>query len=500
MTMVGRTTRKFSIAVWVAMVCVSTGPVSLGSSAQAAGSGRVQIPKSSSYLIPLEGMIDRGLFESLKRRTQIAKDNGAKLIIFKIDTWGGRLDAAFEISDLISGLKKIKTVAYVPQKAISAGALIAMSCNEIVMGPGSTIGDCQPIIPTQEGYKEAGEKVESPLRARFRALAEANGYPVLLAEAMVTKALEVFRITDKKGQTRFISSKALKEMTETQKKEIEKKELVVAQDHLLTLTQDEAVEYGIAKRMVKNLDELKQYYKVVNCPSIETNWSEELVRFLDKIAPILLTIGLIALYLEIKAPGFGIPGIIALSCFAVLFLTKYLVGLANAPEIAIFVVGVVLLIVEIFFIPGFGFTGVAGLLCILLGLLLSFQDFWIPGGPNKVIEIETLWDNLFTIGVSFVASIVIFLLFVRFLPSTPYFRRLVLATTEQMEEGYTVASAEEKDMMGARGVAKSTLRPSGTADFDGKIVDVITEGDFLPPGTPVEVVDVQSNRIVVRRA
>lgn len=488
------TNQKMKVALTLA-ASLCAGLVSLGARPEAD-----RVPKSDAYRIPIKGMIDRGLFESLKRRVDIAKGNGAKVIIFEIDTFGGRLDAAMKISDLINDLKDIKAIGYIPKKAISAGALISMSCDEIVMGSGSTIGDCQPIIPTQEGYKEAGEKAESPLRATFRTLAQENGYPVLIAEAMVTKDLEVFRITDKKGKRRFVTSREMKEMTESEKEAIEKKELVVEKGRLLTLTQREAVEYEVAKRLVKDFDEVKKHYSITEAPTIITNWSEELVRFLDKIAPILLTIGLIGIYIEIKSPGFGVPGIVGLTSFAVLFLTKYLVGLANAPEILLFVVGIALVVVEIFVIPGFGFVGVAGIICIMLGLLWSFQDFWIPSGPSKMIEMDILWGNLFTIGVSFVISILLFVIIVRFLPSTPYFNRLVLTTTQQADEGFTVASGEEKQMVGSRGVASSTLRPSGMADFHGKMIDVVTEGDFLPPGTAVEVVDVQGNRVVVRRA
>ncbi len=146
-------------------------------------------------IIPLKGMIDGGIYSSLKRRVEIAKENGSNLIIFEIDTYGGQLEPAFEISEYISNIKNTKTIAFIPTKAISAGSLIAISCNEIYMAPQAELGDCEPIVPSSEGgYKTVGEKIQTVLRTKFRKFAEKNGYPVLLAEAMVTKEIEVYRV------------------------------------------------------------------------------------------------------------------------------------------------------------------------------------------------------------------------------------------------------------------------------------------------------------------
>ncbi|MCP4364655.1 MAG: hypothetical protein GY800_05080, partial [Planctomycetes bacterium] len=138
------------------------------------------------FVIALEGMIDGGLLSSVERRTKIALAEKPSLIIFEIDTYGGRLEPAFEISEYISDIpEETKTVAYIPKKAISAGALIAVSCNEIAMGPHAELGDCEPIIPSAEGgCKTVGEKIQTVLRTKFRKFAEKNGYPVKLAEAM----------------------------------------------------------------------------------------------------------------------------------------------------------------------------------------------------------------------------------------------------------------------------------------------------------------------------
>ena len=172
-------------------------------------------------------MIDGGIYSSLKRRVEIAKENGSNIIIFEIDTFGGQLKPAFEISEYISNIKNTKTIAFIPTKAISAGSLIAISCNEIYMSPQAELGDCEPIVPSSEGgYKTVGEKIQTVLRTKFRKFAEKNGYPVLLAEAMVTKEIEVYRVvTEEKPEGFYISGRELKEMNEEEKKKFKSRKV-----------------------------------------------------------------------------------------------------------------------------------------------------------------------------------------------------------------------------------------------------------------------------------
>ncbi|HHT9126926.1 MAG TPA: NfeD family protein [Candidatus Brocadiia bacterium] len=453
-----------------------------------------------TFIIPLHGMIDGGLFSSLKRRTALALSAGTGLIIFDIDTYGGRLEPAFDISDHIAGIKDVKTVCYISKKAISAGALIAISCNEIIMAPESEIGDCEPIIPSVEGsYQTAGEKIQTVLRAKFRKFAEKNGYPVILAEAMVTKEIEAYYITtEEKPEGFFISGKELDTMTEEEKKGIKSKKLIVGKDELLTMHAREAHEYGFAKHLVEDQDALLKLYNLSSkdVTTLETNWSEDMVRFLESIAPILLGVGLLALWMEFKSPGFGLPGIVGILCLATVFLSKYLVGLANAPEIIIFVAGIALLAIEMFLIPGFGLFGITGIGCILLGLILSFQDFIVPRTPANFGELRM---NIFVILCSLLGSATAGLVLLRFMPGIPVFRRIVLRTAEKAEFGF-VSSIPiiVSKLVGKKGIAVTTLRPTGKIEVENEFYDVVTEGDFVEKGRVVEVTEVRGNRIVVK--
>ena len=456
--------------------------------------------EGSTCIITMHRMVDGGLSSSVQRRVQIAKEKNIKLLIFDINTFGGRLDSAIDISEHVSTLKDIKTVAYISHKAISAGALIAISCNDIYMAPEAEFGDCEPIIPSSEGgYKTAGEKIQTVLRTKFRKFAEKNGYPVLLAEAMVTSDIEVYKvITDKNPEGIFISSRELKDMKEIGEEKIKKKELIVEEGKLLTMHSREAFEYGFARQIVDDQDSLLKLYKIdrKDVIELETNWSEEMVRFLEKLAPILLTIGIIAIYLEFKVPGFGLPGIIGILCFATIFLSKYLVGLADAPEIIIFFVGIALIAVEIFLIPGFGIAGIVGIVSVFIGLILSFQDFAIPRTPY---DTQILQKNLLMVIVSFLCSSFVIILLLKYMPGIPIFNRLILATAETPTYGFfSETTPAQSKLIGDRGVALTPLHPSGRIEIGDKILDAVTEGNFIEKGQPIEIVEVEGNRIVVK--
>lgn len=466
--------------------------------------GDVKEAPKETVIISLHGMIDGGLFSSLKRRTEAAMDAGAERIIFDIDTYGGRLEPAFDMSDHIASLKNVKTIAYISRKAISAGALVAISCNEIIMVHESEIGDCEPIIPSAEGgYKTAGEKIQTVLRTKFRKFAEKNGYSTVLAEAMVTKEIEVYRITtEEKPEGFFITGRDLEMMTEEEGKGIKSKKLIVAEGELLTMHGREAYEYGFAKQLVEDRDELLKLYNLSSkdVAKFETNWSEELVRFLDSIAPILLGVGLIALWMEFKAPGFGLPGIVGILCLSAVFLGKYLVGLASVPEIMIFVVGIALLAVEVFVIPGFGVFGIAGIGCVLVGLILSFQNFYddriLPSTPANFDELRI---NIFMILCSLLGSVIGGFVLLKFMPGIPMFRRIILTTAEKPEFGFvSTTEITTNNLVGKKGVVVTTLRPAGRIEVENESYDVVTEGYFVEKGRVVEVIEVRGNRIVVK--
>jgi len=460
-------------------------------------------PVGHVVIIDLQGDVTFGLAASVKRRTEeaLALSPEPGLLVYRIDTYGGTADSALKIADVIAGVDEPTTVAYVPRKAISAGALIAMSCREMVMGEGSKIGDCQPIIPTPEGMTRAGEKAESMLRATFRSYARRNGYPEGLAEAMVSAHIEVHRVTiEGQEEPLYVRAEEVPGLRRLHGEQAVSSEVVLAEGELLTMHDEETFEYGFSRAIVTSEAGFLAHYGAsgAQVTTLGTSWSEELVRFFDLVGPLLLAVGLLGLYLEFKTPGLGLPGIVGVTCLALYFGSKYLVGLADTVDILLFLVGVLLLAVELFVIPGFGIVGVAGLLLILTGLFLSFQPFVIPHSPA---EAQMLGWSFFQLLVAMGIVLTAALILGRYLPSVPLMRGLVLTTEFKTRRMYSSAAPSGRRLrkfVGTRGITTTDCRPAGKAVFGEELVDVVAQGEYIERGREVEVVDLEGNRVVVR--
>jgi len=454
--------------------------------------------KQKVYIIPVSGTVEPGMAAYIKRALEEIKNETEAVFVFKMDTFGGRVDAALDIVDTISNVPKGKTIAFVEKRAISAGALIALSSNLLFMKENTIIGDCAPIINTQEGQKMAGEKVQTVLRAKFRALAKKNNYPVVLAESMVTVDMEVYQVV-MDGEKSFMRKKVYDDFTEDEKKTISAKKTIVAKGELLTMDDEEAFDFGFSQKSVKDIDEalLLLGYESTDIITIEESWSEGLVRFLHPFLPILMLIGIGAIYTEIKAPGFGIPGIIGITCLGLVFFSQYLVGLADYTELLILIIGVLLLGVEVFVLPGFGVAGITGLLFIAAGLVLSFQGFVMPD-PSLPWEGALLMKNLAQVLGSFMFAFLISIAIIRFV--LPQLSKIIKGpyldvTLSHSHVDATTALAVKP---GDAGIAHTFLRPSGKVMINNQKIDAITQGEFIDRGTPVMIDKIEPNRVIVK--
>jgi membrane-bound serine protease (ClpP class) len=303
---------------------------------------------------------------------------------------------------------------------------------------------------------------------------------------------------------RYLSGQQLDELKTDEKLGLEKK-LIIAKGKLLTMDDDEARAYGFSRASVSSLDEAIALVAAPGAQRInaEVNWSEEMVRFLNStaVSSLLMVVGTIAIYICFKTPGFGIPELVVIVCFGTLFLSKYLVGLATVADALLFVAGLGLIAVEIFVWPGLGVLGILGAVCIILSLVLAFQNFTIPKPQTPLydLQLNMFVHNLISIFGSLVTATLLFMVIVRFLPKTPFLKKLVLAHTQSHAGGYVVVSAEQQGLVGQTGRSMSMLRPSGTAEIGGDTFPVITDGEFIEPGTPIVVAEVSGNRIVVRK-
>ena len=364
------------------------------------------------------------------------------------------------------------------------------------------------------------EKQQSPLRALFRTYARRNNYPEALSEAMVSTEIEVWELKLKDGTKQYVRTEDLNEIVEplgwelTRKDDVLKfvrkegvndglagRRVVVREGELLTMHTQEAVEFGFCRKIVKDIDGVLAYYKLTGATvrREELTDTEEFVRWFDGIAPVLIGIGMLGIIIELKTPGFGLPGIIGIAVLVVVFSTKYLVGVAEYWEILVFVLGVMLLFVELFITPGFGILGASGLLLMFIGTILSFQDFAIP---------ETDWQrkdlihNIATLGSAGIMALIGTFVAGRFLPMVPVFNRLILRreNVAVLTSSEAPAPGDEGTLLGKIGLCTTTLRPSGKMRLGGKTYSAMTEGDFISKGEQVLVLRLEGNRIVVRKA
>jgi membrane-bound serine protease (ClpP class) len=428
------------------------------------GPARAQSPRSVVYLAPIEGIIDLGLAPFIQRVLDEAAAAGAAAVILEINTFGGRVDAAVLIRDALLG-SRIRTVAFVNKRAISAGALISLAAERIVMADGGTIGAATPVELGAPGgpAQPVAEKTVSYMRKEFRATAESRKRPPLLAEAMVDADVAIPGVIDK--------------------------------GKLLTLTTEEALQHGVADARADSLAAVLASLDLAGAEvrRAAQTWAETLVRFLTHpvVSSLLMTVGILGIIVEIRTPGFGVPGTLGILSLGLFFWGHWLVRLAGWEELLLVGAGVLLLAIELFVTPGFGVTGLLGIVALVGGLGLSL----VGAGATWEVVLTAVGQ----VAISLLLAIAASLALLRVLPRLPFGRRLVLETELTAREGFAAAPETDRAWLGKRGTAASTLRPAGIAEIEGERVDVVSDGEFIDAGEPITVVRVDANRVVVRR-
>jgi membrane-bound serine protease (ClpP class) len=416
------------------------------------------------YVAPIEGIIDLGLAPFVERVIGEARRDGAAALILEINTFGGRVDAAVLIRDSLLR-SPVRTIAFVNKRAISAGALISLAAERIAMADGGTIGAATPVQVGAPGApaQPVEEKTVSYMRKEFSSTAESRKRPARLAEAMVDADVAVAGVIEK--------------------------------GKLLTLTTTEAVRHKVADYRADTLEAVLEREGLAGAEirRASVNWAEQLVRFLTHpvLSSVLMTVGILGIIVELRTPGFGVPGALGITSLGLFFWGHWLVRLAGWEELLLVTLGLALLAIEFFVIPGFGITGILGILSILSGLTLSL----IGSGATGAL----ILNAAARVALSLLAAIVGALALMRILPRLPLGRSLVLETGLGSPAGYASAPESDWRWTGKRGAAVSPLRPAGIADFEGERVDVVSQGEYIETGAPIVVVRVEGNRIVVRR-
>jgi len=424
------------------------------------------------YRVPIEGTIDLGLPPFIQRTLEDAESNEATAVIFDINTFGGRVDAATQIKDAILGAD-ILTIAFINRRAISAGALISLSCEKIYMTGGGLIGAATAVDMTG---KKGSEKVISFMREEMASTAEKRGRSKEIARGMVDEELTFTHLV--------IGGDSIKVDDIEGRKD----------GKLISLTTEQALKYKIADGTAENMEALLDSLGYSSVKTIETaeNWSEAIVRFLTNpvVASLLTTFGFLGILFELQSPGWGIPGFVGLACLILSLSASYIAQLATMSDMLFVLTGLALILLEVLVIPGFGIAGLGGIGLMIYGLyLLLLPD--IPVGE------EVLGQAMDGFLIGLVGAVIGLVLLVKLMIKTKFWEQLTAPDTQKKEDGYSNTLGWES-LQGETGIADTDLHPSGWVRVKDQRIFVVSEGEFIEEGKEIKILSVDGNRVLVR--
>jgi membrane-bound serine protease (ClpP class) len=439
------------------------------------------VPKNV-VVIPVREAIDKPILYVLRRGLKEAIERKADVVVLDMETPGGRLDVTFDIMEAL-GKFEGQTITFVDKEAISAGAFISATTDEIWFAPDGVIGAAAPVTG---GGKDVDvtmkQKIVSYLKARVRAISEGKGeHRGAVISAMIDSEIEL-----KIGDT-----------------------VLKPKGELLSLTATEASKtYGdpaqplLAAGIAKTVDDLLvQKFGAGNFTvlRLEVTWSEELATYLTAISPILMGLGLLAIFIEFKTPGFGFFGITGGILLGIVFFGHYAAGLSGHEPAAVFALGVLLVAAEIFFFPGVIVAALTGVLLMLGALVWSMADLW-PNEPVK-INSDVFTQPLVNMGLGVVVALVLAVLFARFIPRGWFWDKMILqAAIDTDAQTSDVRTAGTATLVGRRGVVTTTLMPSGQIEIDGQRYEARVAVGMIEAGAAVTVVKRSDFGLVVERA
>jgi membrane-bound serine protease (ClpP class) len=446
----------------------------------------------------------------LKRRFETAVREGAEIIVLDIDSPGGYVSTTLDLVQMLEQADQVETIAYIGREAISGAAILALATDKIVMLPRARIGDAGMIVMGEDSaFRYAPEKARSLLAQQLRDLASKHDRPASLAEAMVDKDLIITKASRKDdGTIRYLSNREWESMEDSDAWERGKVVREASGNTFFTANGERAVELGLAEHLIQNPSELPGIVGVADpIPLIRPSGVDTLILILNSswVTWLLLVIGLIALVIELGAPGVGLGGLVAILCFGLFFWSRFLGGTSGWFEVILFVIGIAFVLLEILVIPGIGIAGVTGVLLVLSSLVMASRRVILPESErdlsNLLTEVGVVLGAFagFGIGLAILA---------RYLGELPLLSRLALAPmpSDNFPPVASLAAsnaptipAHQRVQIGDTGSALGPLRPSGKMQLGENIIEVFTEGDFIPDQTAIKIVAIQGSKLVVRR-
>ena len=438
-------------------------------------------PSRVVCILPIRDDIAPPMVYLVRRGVKEAMDAGAEALILDMETNGGRLDSTTEIIEILNQFKG-RTVTYVNQDAYSAGAFIAVATHEIYMAPQSVIGAAAPLLMGPGGgIEQVSESLEakmvSAVAAKVRASAEKNGHNKQVVEAMINRTRELVidgEIINREGDILTLT-------------DVEAARLFGDPPQpLLSLGTKESIDALLAALGLSDAERLV----------IEPTGAERVASWINAISPLLLLLGMVGLYLEFKTPGFGLPGVLGIAAFSLYFFGGYIAGLSGMEWVVVFVLGLVLLALELFVFPGVMLAGLAGIGFILVALVMAMVDLY-PGQPTWPSFGQIRFPLAQVVGSFLGAALVVWLLS-KILPSTSIYGQMVSSSASGVTS-VAQQSTLQAGRVGQVGVAVSILRPGGKAQFGDAILDVMTQGELLEAGTQVRILRHSASEAVVER-
>ena len=424
------------------------------------------------YRVPIEGTIDLGLPPFIKRMIDKAESENAKAIIFDINTFGGRVDAATQIKDAILG-SDITTIAFINRRAISAGALISLSCEKVYMTGGGLIGAATAV---DMSGKKGSEKVISFMREEMASTAEKRGRNKEIARGMVDEELNFSHLVINGDSISVNDIEGRKD------------------GKLISLTTEQAIKYGIADGTAETIESLMDTLSLRSFELAESseNWSESIVRFLTNpvVASLLTTFGFLGILFELQSPGWGIPGFVGLTCLVLSLSVSYIAQLATMSDMIFILVGLSLILLEMLVIPGFGIVGIGGIGFMLYGLYLLLL-------PEVPVGEEVLGQAMDGFLIGLVGAIIGTLLLGKLMIRSKFWEQLTAPSSQKKNQGFSNSQGWE-DLQGELAVTDTDLHPSGWINIDNQRIFVLSEGGFIEKGKEVTILSVDGNRVIVR--
>lgn len=421
--------------------------------------------QTSIYYFKLDDDIFPAAGRLVKKALEEAQTNNPDWIVMELNTFGGMVDVADEISRNIQD-SEAPVVVWVNKNAASAGALISLSCDSIFMASGSSIGAATVVNQTGE---QMPDKYQSYMRSTMRSLAESHGRDPRIAEAMVDDRVHIPGIIDS--------------------------------SYTLTFTTDEAIEHNYCEGKMNTKEEVFRHLAGENytIESYEAEFTDKIISWLTNpmVSSVLILMMMGGIWFELQSPGIGFPIAAALVGAILFFMPHYLEGLAENWEILVFIAGIALLAAEIFVIPGFGIAGISGITLMVAALTLAMVRNVAFDFQFSKLE-DVLYALLRVVSMASVL-ILLFLFFGEKIFSGRLFSKLVLQSTQNKAEGYNSVRQEEMSLVGHDGIATTDLRPTGKVKIEGRLYNAITDGEIMEKGTEVHVTRINASLLVVIR-